>query len=90
MRNGGRGREEGRKKAGVWFRSTYGAIGRAPHLLQLEFLYALLVWRDCRALDTDIVLENRLGRLDRYSIIGLGTWARKIHRDWVGTKIGMA
>ncbi len=50
----------GRKEAGVWIRSTYGAIGRAPHLLQLEFFHALLVWCDGRAFDTDIVLENRL------------------------------
>ena len=59
----------------MWIRSTYGAIGRAPHLLQLEFFHALFVWRDGRALDADIVLEDRLGRLDRYFIIGLGTRA---------------
>ena len=56
----------------VWIRSTYGSIGRAPHLLQLEFFYALLVWRDGRALDSDVVLENSLCRFDRYLIIGLG------------------
>jgi hypothetical protein len=80
MRNGGRGRGAGRK-ASVWIGSTYGAIGRAPHLLQLEFFHALLVWCDGRALDADIVLENRLSRLDRYLIIGLGTRAWRVRRD---------
>jgi hypothetical protein len=92
MRNGKRGREAGRE-ASVWIRSTYGAIGRAPHLLQLEFFHALLVWRDGRALDADIVLENRLGRFDCYFIIGLGTrawWIRRDSRVWVGTQIGIA
>ena len=60
---------------------AYRAIGRAPHLLQLEFFHALLVWSDGRALDADIVLKNSLGRLDRYSIIGLETRERKIRRD---------
>jgi len=41
--------------------STYGAIGRAPHLLQLEFLHPRLIWRDGCALNTDVVLEDRLG-----------------------------
>ena len=50
---------------------TYGAIGRTPHLLQLELLHARLVRRDGRALDADIVLEDRLGRLDRYLVVGL-------------------
>ena len=50
---------------------TYGAIGRAPHLLQLELFDARLVRRDGRALDADIVLEDRLGRLDRHPVIGL-------------------
>ena len=75
----GGGRKEGKVMYGSG--STYGAIGRSPHLLQLEFFYALLVWRDGRALDADIVLENCLGRLDRYLIIGLGTRARRIRRD---------
>lgn len=81
MRNGGSVRKEGRK-ARVWIRSTYGAIGRAPHLLQLEFFHALLVWRDGRALDSDIVLENGLGRLDCYSIVGLGRRAWMDSREW--------
>jgi hypothetical protein len=38
----------------------------SPYLLQLEFFHALLIWRDGRALDADIVLENRLHRLDHY------------------------
>jgi len=61
-------------------------------LLQLEFFHALLVWRDGRALDTDIVLENRLVRLDHNLIIGLGKRAWRIRRDsrvWVGTQIGI-
>jgi hypothetical protein len=39
----GEGRRGAGRKAAVWIRSTYGAIGRAPHLFQLEFFHALLV-----------------------------------------------
>jgi len=79
----GRGRIRGeRRKPVLWPpRCAYGAIGRAPHLLQLEFFHALLVRRDGRALDANIVLENRLGRLDRYLIVSLGTRAGKIRRE---------
>jgi len=54
-----------------WSGRTYGAIGRAPHLLQLKFFYACLVRRDGCALDADVVFEDRFGRLDRHSVIGL-------------------
>jgi len=47
-----------------------GAIGRAPHLLQLEFFHACLVRRDGCAFDPDVVFEDRFGRLDSYSVIG--------------------
>lgn len=51
--------------------NTYGAIGRAPHLLQFEFLDPRLIRRDGCALDTDVVLEDRFGRLDRHLVVGL-------------------
>jgi hypothetical protein len=74
---------------------TYGAIGRAPHLPQLELFDARLVRRDGRALDADVVLEDRLGRLDRHPVIGLRGVAatqkrqKKSHRsnvNWVRGK----
>src|SRR6266850_2459494 len=85
VRAGGRRRAlRQRKKKGGWLPDaspgwgrpgigtrTYGAIGRTPHLLQLELLHACLVRRDGRALDADVVLKDRLGRLDRYLVIGL-------------------
>jgi hypothetical protein len=70
------GQIRGRRKPG-----TYGAIGRTPHLLQLELFHAILIRCDGRALDADVVLENCLGRIDRYLIISLGTWARRIRGD---------
>src|SRR5690606_7860932 len=42
------------------------AIGRLPHLLQLEFLDARLIWRDRRAFHADAIFLDRLGALDRY------------------------
>ena len=30
-----------------------GAVGRQPHLLELELLHALLIWGDSCALDTN-------------------------------------
>ena len=50
---------------------TYGAIRRTPHLLLLELLHARLVRRDGRTLDADVVLEDRLGRLDHHLVVGL-------------------
>jgi hypothetical protein len=52
---------------------TNGAIGRQPHLLELELLDSLLVGRDGRALDTDRVLLDRLGSIERDLVIGLVT-----------------
>ncbi|AFT99004.1 NADP-dependent isocitrate dehydrogenase [Nocardia brasiliensis ATCC 700358] len=41
-----------------------GAVGRAPHLLQAEFLDAGLVRRDGGAFDADAVALDRLGGID--------------------------
>ena len=46
-----------------------GSVGRTPHLLQLELLHALLVWRDGGALDAHVVLTDRLRRLDRHPVV---------------------
>ena len=49
------------------------AIGRQPHLLELEFLHSLLVWCDGRALDTDRVLLDGLGSIESDLVVGLVT-----------------
>ena len=68
MRGATSGCEAGRDENG---HDAYGAIRRAPHLLELELLYACFVRRDGRALDTDVVLEDRLCRFDRHLVTGL-------------------
>ena len=46
-----------------------GAVGRAPHLLQLELLHAVLVGRDGGALDAHVVALHRLRRLHRHAVV---------------------
>ena len=41
-----------------------GAIGRLPHLLQLELLHTLLIWSNGGALDSDLVLLDGISRLN--------------------------
>ena len=48
-----------------------GAIGRAPHLLQAKLLHTRFVGRNGGALDTNTVLLNRVGGVDRDLIVGL-------------------
>lgn len=48
---------------------TDGAVGRSPHLLQLELLHTLLIWCDGCALDAYIELSDCLGRLNRHLVI---------------------
>lgn len=48
---------------------TDGPVWRAPHLLQLEFLHALLIRRDGGALDAHVVTLDRLRRFDGHSVI---------------------
>ena len=45
-------------------------VGRLPHLLEIEFLYARFVRRNRRALDGDAVFLRRLGAVDRDLIVG--------------------
>ncbi len=47
------------------------AVRALPHLLELELDHARLVRRDRRALDADLVLEDRLRRCDRHLVVGL-------------------
>lgn len=47
-----------------------GPVGRAPHLLQLELLHALLVRRDGGTLDAHVVAPDRLRCLDRHLVVG--------------------
>jgi hypothetical protein len=46
------------------------AVGRLPHLLELEFLDACLVRRDGGALDADAMLLDGVGRVDRHLVVG--------------------
>lgn len=48
---------------------TDGAVGRPPHLLQLELLHALLVRRDGGALDAHIVALHGLRSLHRHLVV---------------------
>src|SRR5690606_297636 len=47
-----------------------GAVGRPPHLLETELLDPGLVGGDGRALDTDAVLLDGVGRVDRHLVVG--------------------
>ena len=47
-----------------------GAVGRLPHLLEVEFLHPRLVRGDGGALDADAVPLDRLGGLDRHPVVG--------------------
>ncbi len=45
-------------------------FGRLPHLLEVEFLDAVFVGRDRRALDADAVLLDGVGGVDRDLVVG--------------------
>ncbi len=47
-----------------------GAVGALPHLLQAELLHACLVRGDGGALDANVVLLDRLGRVHGHLIVG--------------------
>ena len=47
-----------------------GAVGRLPHLLELELFDALLVGGDGGALDADAVLLDGVGGIDRDLVVG--------------------
>jgi hypothetical protein len=58
-----------------------GAIGRQPHLLELELFDSLLVGRNGRALDTDRVLLDCLGGIKRDLVVGLiKVWVDELDR----------
>ncbi len=46
------------------------AVGRLPHLLEVEFLHAGFIRRDGRALHGDAVLFGRFGRVDGDLVVG--------------------
>ena len=46
------------------------AVGRLPHLLELEFFDARFVGRDGRAFDADAVLLDRVGGVDGDLVVG--------------------
>jgi uncharacterized protein (DUF983 family) len=50
-----------------------GAVGRQPHLLELELLHSLLIWCDGCALDTNRVLLDGLGSIESHLVVGLVT-----------------
>ena len=56
-----------------------GTVGRQPHLLELEFLDALLIGGDGGALDTNRVLLDSLGGIECDLVVGLvAVWQAKI------------
>jgi hypothetical protein len=56
-----------------------GAVGRQPHLLELELLDALLVGGDGRAFYTDRVFLDSLGGIECHLIVGLVTvWQAEV------------
>jgi len=58
-------------KFGLIGRKRYSAVRAPPHLLQVEFFDTSFVWSDSRAFDPDTVLDNGIGSIDCYLIIGL-------------------
>lgn len=48
---------------------TDGAVRRTPHLLKLELLHAILIWRDGGALDAHVVTPDCLCRLNRHPVV---------------------
>ena len=56
-----------------------GAVGRQPHLLELELLHALLIWGDSCALDTNRVLLDSFGGIKCYLVVCLvAVWQTKV------------
>ena len=45
------------------------AVGRLPHLLQVEFFYTGFIWCDCCAFHANTVLQNGMCRVNRYLIV---------------------
>lgn len=67
-----------------------GAIGRQPHLLELELLYTLLVWGNGCALDANRVLFDSLGGIERDLVVGLITvWQAQVVVLEVNVEIGV-
>ena len=55
------------------------AVGTQPHLLQVEFGDARLVWRDGGALDAHVVLLDGLGRFNCHFVIGgVSVWQTQV------------
>lgn len=51
--------------------ATYGSVGRAPHLFEVEFFDAGFVRGDGRALNADTVFEDGIGGVDGHLVVGL-------------------
>lgn len=50
---------------------TYGSVGRAPHLFEVELLDAGLIRSNGSALDTNTVFENGIGGVYSDLVVGL-------------------
>lgn len=48
-----------------------GSIRALPHLLELEFFHTRFIGGNGGALDTNVVLEDGFGRVDRDLVVGL-------------------
>ena len=67
-----------------------GAVGRAPHLLEIELLHARFVGRDGGAFDPDAVALDGLGGVDRHLVGGLvAVLDREVVIFEVDVEIGM-
>ena len=65
------------------------AVGRLPHLLEVEFLDPRLVRRDRRAFDADAMLLDRIGRIDRDLVVGrVAILDRQVVIEQVDVEIG--
>lgn len=54
-----------------WWEGTNGAVRASPHLLQVELFDTGFIWSNSRAFDTDTVLDDGIGSVDCYLVIGL-------------------
>lgn len=67
-----------------------GAIRRQPHLLELELFYTLLIWGNGCALDTNRVLFDSLGGIERDLVVGLITvWQTQVVVLKVNVEVGV-
>ena len=66
------------------------AVGRLPHLLEVEFLDAGFVGRDRRAFHADAMLLDRIGGIDRDLVVGrVAVLDREVEVEQIDVEIGL-